>query len=284
MAHTRLVIVDNDPERSAEPVVSCVQDERLEYTSEPTPGISAARNRILDLAGNAELLAFIDDDETPGPGWLRSLVQTWRSTGADGVAGPVVSVPTGPLHPWVEAGEFFDRTHWEGVPTGTQIARAATNNLLLDLRTIHRLGLRFDPRFGLSGGEDSVFTGTLVNGGGRLVWCAESVVFDHLPSERLTPQYALERTYGLAHSSSRAELALADSLSRRTALRVRLVFSAATRLALGEAQFVRGVVWGRLGDRALGRRMVARGRGEFSAVLGRTSRPYARGDATSRAR
>ncbi|WP_425454326.1 glycosyltransferase family 2 protein [Luteococcus japonicus] len=53
----------------------------VRYVNETAPGLAAVRNRALDEAGNANLLAFIDDDETPAAGWLQHLVRTWRATG-----------------------------------------------------------------------------------------------------------------------------------------------------------------------------------------------------------
>ncbi|QNL94994.1 glycosyltransferase family 2 protein [Aeromicrobium senzhongii] len=269
-----LVVVDNDPSGSAEPVVSRVMDARVTYARETTPGISAARNRILDLAAGADLLVFIDDDETPEPGWLRALIETWRSSGADAVSGPVVSVPDGALDPWVAAGGFFERSHRDMVPTGAALDRAATNNLLLHLPAVRRLSLRFDPRFGLSGGEDSLFTRSLVARGGRIVWCAEAVVLDRLPVDRLTRSYALSRTYGLAHSSTRVDLALQRGAAGRARGRMRAVVTGVARLAWGAAQGARGVLARGVEDRARGRRMMARGRGEIAAALGTVRRSY----------
>ena len=63
---------------------------------------------------------------------------------------------------------------------------AHSNNLLLDLRWSRRLGLRFDPRFGLTGGEDTMFTHDLVGRGGTIVWCDEAVVRESVPADRAT--------------------------------------------------------------------------------------------------
>ena len=80
------------------------------------------------------------------------------SSDAAAVVGPVQSEFTGELDPWIAAGAFFQRRR---LATGTPVEVAATNNLLLDLETVRRLDLRFDPRFGVSGAEDTYFTRTL---------------------------------------------------------------------------------------------------------------------------
>ena len=54
-----------------------------------------------------------------------------------------------------EASGAFERRRR---PSGTVVAGAPTNNLLLDLGRIRALGLEFDERFGLTGGEDTMFS------------------------------------------------------------------------------------------------------------------------------
>lgn len=271
-----LVIVDNDPEQSARPVVSGFTDARIRYVTQPTPGVSAARNAALDAAGDADLLVFIDDDERPHPGWLRHLLHTHESTGADLVSGPVVSVFDGALDPWVVAGGFYDREHRAGLATGTSISHAATNNLLVDLRCVRASGVRFDPRFGLTGGEDSLFTGTLVREGARAVWCADAVVDDILPAARMTPRYVVDRTVSLANAAARVQLALAVGPSQRVRARAVLGAKGVIRLVVGGLRHGGGRLLRSVRHEARGARAMARGRGELMAVIGHAQVPYAR--------
>lgn len=271
-----LLVVDNDPQGSARRVTEACEDPRLRVVDEPTPGVAAARNAALDAAGDADVLVFIDDDERPCPGWLRALLRTRGATGADLVSGPVVSVFDGGLDPWVDAGGFYDREHREGLTTGAPITRAATNNLLLDLRTVRRSGIRFDGRFGLTGGEDSLFTGSLVRAGARAVWCADAVVHDLLPAARMTPEYVVDRTVSLANASARAELALTTDGLPRARRRVTIGAKAIVRWAVGALRSVLGAVSGSRVHGARGARSRARARGELLAVSGRAESPYAR--------
>ncbi|MGA7204619.1 MAG: glycosyltransferase family 2 protein, partial [Specibacter sp.] len=50
-----VLVVDNDPAGSAEAAVAEFGDAMLRYVREAEPGISAARNRALDEAADAEL-------------------------------------------------------------------------------------------------------------------------------------------------------------------------------------------------------------------------------------
>jgi hypothetical protein len=243
---------------------------------EPEPGISAARNRALCASADQDLLVFVDDDEIPDAGWLHSLWTTCRETGAAAVAGPVISRYAVEPDPWVVAGGFYDRAHRRGLRTGTVVATAATNNLLLDLRTVRRANLTFDPALGLSGGEDTHFTSALTAAGERIVWCAEAVVSDVVPAERLTRDYLLARSAGLANASARVALMLAPNGGRRAVLRVRTFASGLARGALGALQVARAAAQRDMTRDAQGRRSLARSRGELLAAFGKVLLPYAR--------
>ncbi|RII97113.1 glycosyltransferase, partial [Clavibacter nebraskensis] len=84
----RIVVVDNDPAGGAGMSVEDAAADSpvpIAYVHEPTPGISAARNRALDAAGDDDLLVFLDDDERPDPGWLAALARARQATGSAGV-------------------------------------------------------------------------------------------------------------------------------------------------------------------------------------------------------
>lgn len=273
---TRVVVVDNDPEASAHEIVRASGLDAVTYVVEPAPGISAARNRALAETANDDVLVFIDDDETPHPGWLTALVTAAQQYGAGAVAGPVVSRFAAEPDPFVTAGGFFERAHRRGLETGTRISRAATNNLLLDLRQIGPLGLRFDERFGFSGGEDSLFTGQLDRAGVPMVWATEAVVTDHVPADRLTRGYVLHRTAALASSGVHSELALLDSTRGRGRLRLRTGVRETARLLLALPVVLRGALTRDLERQARGRRSMARALGAFRGLSGRWPAPYAR--------
>ena len=192
MGHqVRLQVVDNDPDSGARSVVEGLElGVETRYAHEPRPGLSAARNRLLTEAGEARLLACIDDDEQPGEGWLASLLQTWRESGAQAVTGPVRSEPEGEVDPWTEGTALFARPSH---PTGSERPGLATNNLLLDLDFVREHGLRFDDRFGLTGGEDSRFGQALRTAGGRIVWCDEAEVSETVPAARLERRWINDR-------------------------------------------------------------------------------------------
>ena len=63
-------MVDNDPAGSAREGCGGGGRSQVRYALESVPGISSARNRVLDEAHDADVLVFLDDDETRIPtGW-----------------------------------------------------------------------------------------------------------------------------------------------------------------------------------------------------------------------
>lgn len=269
-ARGEVLVVDNDPAAGAR---AQVEGSGARYAHEATPGIAAARNRALDEAAGADLLVFIDDDERPTEGWLPALLDTYLADRPAAVVGPVVSSFTGVLDPWLVAGGFFERRRY---PTGTRVPVAATNNLLLDLAQVRALGLRFDLRFGLTGGSDNLFTTALTRAGGRLVWCDEAVVLDAVPAERSTRAWVLRRAYRMGNGSSAVLVVLAGSPARRLARRAQLVGLGLSRVALGLGRQGVGLALGSLGQRAAGARNCARGAGLVTGALGSVYAEYAR--------
>ncbi len=272
-----ILIIDNDPYGSAQAVVASRMEAPVRYVLESTPGISAARNRALDASPSSRLLAFIDDDERPEDGWLHHLLTVWQQTAEPtAVSGRVIAEYQGELDPWIHAGRFFIRRR---LPTGTWLDVAAAGNLLIDLRAIREMGLRFADDLGLSGGEDTLFTRQIVAAGGRMVWCDESAVVDQVPADRMTRQWVLARAWSHGNSSSLVALRLAMTPMQRLKARVRGVIGGAARVVGGSLQGAVGGITGSLRDRARGRRAVYRGAGMVWGALGFIYHEYARGSA-----
>jgi glycosyltransferase involved in cell wall biosynthesis len=272
LAEAEILVVDNDPCGSAEPVVRA-SGLPVRYVVEHQPGIAWARNRALDEASGSSVLVFIDDDELPHDGWLDNLVATYAQLRPAGVVGRVVPEFEVPLDPWLRAG-FFRRP---SMPTGTPVDVAATNNLLLDLHQVRAAGVRFDPEFGLTGGEDTLFTRSLRNAGGLLVWCQEAAVSEVVSAERATRGWMRRRVVRIGNSETRVRLALAPSGPRRFLVRLVMAASGGARIGGGAAREVRGVLASSIKDRALGRRTVWRGWGMLVGSLGSVVGEYGRG-------
>jgi cellulose synthase/poly-beta-1,6-N-acetylglucosamine synthase-like glycosyltransferase len=74
--------------------------------NEGEPGLSAARNLGIRYAGGT-ILAFIDDDALPSPGWAGEIARTFTDESIAGVTGPALSLWEGR-----PAGWFPDEFDW----------------------------------------------------------------------------------------------------------------------------------------------------------------------------
>lgn len=273
----RLVVVDNDPEGGAADAVwafgASLDDLSVRYENEILPGISAARNRALDSASDCELLVFIDDDERPSPNWLPLLLGTYERFGSAAVVGPVISEYEVEPDSWIQAGGFFRRRR---LATGTTVEVAATNNLLLDLRLVREHGLSFDNDFGLTGGDDTMFTRQLRKTGGSILWCDEAIVFDIVPRQRITRRWVVLRALSSGNSWSLTSLKLCTTALERFGWRLRLTGQGAVRVVGGCGRIVLGLVGRNETHRARGTRTAARGLGMLLGAWGSAYTEYRR--------
>jgi succinoglycan biosynthesis protein ExoM len=234
-----ILVIDNDPAATGADTVGQWAGNGVRYVHEPRPGISVARNRALAEAADGAALVFIDDDELPFPGWLARLVAVWREWDCAAVAGPVSSRLLAPASPWVLGTGVFDRRRR---PTGALVSGAGAGNLLLDMRQIQQLGLTFDDRLGLVGGEDTLFTHQLVHRGGQLRWCDEAEAVESVPADRITRRWVVRRCFRSAGSWSRAEVSLARGPVRRGGTRAAILAKAAVRMTLASVALAAGFV------------------------------------------
>lgn len=288
-----VLIVDNDPQAGARAVVEAARaalageqpeaseptgradtatadaTSRLVYVHEPEPGIVAGRNRALSQARGSDVLVFIDDDEIPSPGWLKALVSTWRDQGCAAVTGPTPPTFEVDPSPWVTASGAFDS--WEAAD-GAQVRSADTGNLLLDLAVVEGLGLRFDPRYGLTGGEDSLFTRQLTRAGGVIRFAAGAVVTKRVPAARARRTWVLERSLRSGSSWARVRIDTAGpadggASGRLARLRLRLGYGA-KGLAKAGVDGVRAGVARIRGDVPAQARYEVSSRGGLGMVVG----------------
>ncbi|EHR70149.1 glycosyl transferase [Burkholderiales bacterium JOSHI_001] len=188
----RAIVVDNDPAESGRAVVERFASDRLQvvYFTQQVKNISLTRNVALDHA-EADWLALVDDDEFVPRHWLSTLLACQRRFEADAVFGPVGGLLPADAPAWIRSGGFFDP---QVRSTGSVLPFGACNNALLSKRLL-RNGIRFDPRFGLTGGEDTHFFHRLSSQGARLIWCQEAQVSEHLPAARLSLGWILRRQF-----------------------------------------------------------------------------------------
>ena len=208
-----VVVVDNDPAATARGTVSDAQVALhwpLSYEVEVQQGISFARNRAVRtaLSWKADLVAFLDDDETVSPGWLDQLLRVRQQYDADVVAGPVVPSYEAGVADWVVAGRFFERPRHS---TGTPVKCAITANCLIAARLLSDSAEPFHPAFAIGGGGDTHFFRQVHAKGASIFWADGAVVYERVPASRATVGWLLARAY-----RGGASFALSERLIHRT--------------------------------------------------------------------
>jgi len=152
---------------------------KVRYVREEVPGSSAARNRALREAKH-EFVAFTDDDATPDPNWLRSLLRNFRDPRVMCVTGLVM-----PLELETEAQEWFEcysphgrgfkRRIFDGAHCNPLIVYPVGVSASMALRksSIDCIGL-FDEALGAGtpavGGEDYELFARILRSGYRIVY------------------------------------------------------------------------------------------------------------------
>lgn len=188
-----VIVVDNDADASAQPVVEAARLEGMEvkYTIEPARGIARARNRSLELAAG-EYIAFIDDDEEAAPRWLLELWGEVVRSGVEGGIGPVLPTFSTGAPGWLVEGGFFERGR---LPTGTLLKPEHTRmgNALVARRPLIALPGPFDERYNFTGGEDGDVFARLIGAGCRFVAVDSAIVLEYLTPTRTTMRWLLKR-------------------------------------------------------------------------------------------
>ncbi|MGE0081399.1 MAG: glycosyltransferase family 2 protein [Thiohalomonadaceae bacterium] len=82
-----LLVVDNAPRSTL--TRELAGKHGCSYACEPRPGVRFARNRALAVAQN-EVVAFIDDDCRPEPGWLQAVRRQFARPGVGCCTGPLL--------------------------------------------------------------------------------------------------------------------------------------------------------------------------------------------------
>lgn len=254
-----VIVVDNDVNRSAEPVILEARQKGLavQYHVEPVRSIALARTcSVRSAQGN--WIAFVDDDEVADPLWLLEL---WRQTEAgavDAVFG-VVEPRFEPGAPaWIcSAYPSKDRVtgekvpHWEGTTANALVRRSA----------MLALGDLFSAEYGLTGCEDSELFRRMAERGSYFVGAHAAITRETIPAHRTTVRYLLRwwLTAGAAtdriYFSNVSAWQLKGSLLKRLWVTCAYIFTGAgcfvfsRRFGLRcllKAAFESGLIWSRL--------------------------------------
>lgn len=225
-----VVVVDNSDGQDAAPVISAAAKRArggaapfvIRCVGAHPANISVARNAALE-ASNAPWLAFLDDDQHIARDWFVEARRAIRETSADALFGAIAPQFEDGAQPTHAAHNLFTRNlkAIEGSalyafgPHKTLGAALATGNTLFR-RSTALAHWRFDPAFGLAGGEDFDLFCRLQSAGRRFAWRPSLRAFELVPAARCKPSYLRRRFYagGQVYAAAIAGLSPMPQLAR----------------------------------------------------------------------
>jgi len=160
---------------------------------EPKLGIPIARNHGLRAAKSADAthIIFIDDDERVDELWLRELWSAYLQYSEDTVIlGTVISTFESSKNQHLHS--LFQRKIRK---TGEGLTTAATNNVLIQIDTLNQHNLQFDESRPLAGGTDSKLFRNAHLLGIPIFYCAEAIVYEDIPAERVNMRWISRRNF-----------------------------------------------------------------------------------------
>lgn len=189
-----IAVVDNDAGASAAQVLESYAAGgrfKLSSVNQPKRGLSSARNSAMQLAfaSQAELFAFLDDDEVPSSRWLQSLLDCFNEPGSTIVVGPVEPRFEVPPPRWIVAGDFFHH----GCTSADVEHTGYTGNVMMRTAAIAASGVRFDETLNFIGGEDVVFFRALRARGYHIQCAPHALAYESIPRGRASLKWMMRR-------------------------------------------------------------------------------------------
>ncbi|MGE0822322.1 MAG: glycosyltransferase family 2 protein [Candidatus Binatia bacterium] len=214
-----IIVVDNDPEGSAEEIVHKYSDTKqmtFRYFQQPVKNISLTRNVAVMNAGGRYIL-FVDDDEVTCRDWVLRLLTALRKYNADGVFGPVVPRFDDKAPEWIKKRISLFINTMPAVSTGTEAQATWSGNCLISSALLQQVEGPFNPDYGITGGEDTELFDRLKRNGARFIYCSEAPVFEYWPPERSQGLYLMKRSLKGTNAYTRRTIA---NSNRKTLMRV----------------------------------------------------------------
>jgi glycosyltransferase involved in cell wall biosynthesis len=208
-----ILVVDNNSTDETRKVVG--EFERrypglIRYCFEPRQGISYVRNAGVQSA-SGEIVAFLDDDETAGVGWLQNLTANLHGGEWAGAGGRILPVAAFPLPHWLSANNDFTAgplpSFDRGLDAGELREPPFGANMAFRREVFDKLG-GFRTDLGRSGqelfsNEDTEFGRRLMRAGLRLRYEPSAVTYHPVYESRLHKQYYLTWWFNKGRSDVR---------------------------------------------------------------------------------
>lgn len=192
--HLEVIVVDNSELKEGKSIVKKFQNDHkldIHYFVQSVKNISLTRNKAVKEA-SGDLILFIDDDGIPVETWIYDMVNCLIKYKADGVFGTVLPYFDDNVPTWTKSSPFFKRLIQS---SGEDSIFFRTGNCLVKSHWLKREKGPFDPKFGLTGGEDSDLFERIKKSGAKLIFCKEAIVYDYVPTDRANLSWLIKRFY-----------------------------------------------------------------------------------------
>ena len=199
---TKIIIVDNSINYNSFKLVKKLKKSfkyKIIQLHEKKRGIVYARNKCLSKLKkiNPKFTCFFDDDCIVDRFWLKNVFKILKSTDAEIVTGPQISIKKSSLNSsnFINYSQFFEKKYRENI---NRVDWAASNNVFLIYNIIKKHKLVFDKnlnKFGI--GEDQLFFLKLNNYGHKIYWSKTIKVFEDVHRHRLNLKWLIRRSYRL---------------------------------------------------------------------------------------
>jgi len=188
-----LIIINNSGQKHAEALSNILSTSSICDTctirqlDSPKNNIATGRNMVLDNC-QYQYIAFIDDDEIPTEQWLVELSKVMFEHNCAAVSGPVYAQYPEGTHKLLKSIELHNTVDKFD---GDDLRHTGTGNVLIDKQKIS--GLRFDEKYGRTGGSDTDFFLKLTDTYERILWAEKAAVAETIPVNRASFRYFLNR-------------------------------------------------------------------------------------------
>jgi glycosyltransferase involved in cell wall biosynthesis len=194
-----ILVVDNNSNDDTSQVVEELQrqyPERIRYFFEPKQGISHARNAGI-AESRAEILAFIDDDETAGDTWLQNLTANLHTGEWAGAGGRVLPPSSFSRPRWLSSQSPFTQGPLASFDPENEAGKLTEPpfgaNMAFRKEVFEKLG-GFRTDLGRSGSnllsnEDTEFGRRIFAAGMQLRYEPDALTYHPVEKARLQPKY-----------------------------------------------------------------------------------------------
>ena len=192
-----IIVVDNDIERTAEAITNelkTIHADRFTiiYHSYPKKGLSYVRNEIFRkaLECSPDYILCIDDDEYATTEWIIQLLLTITKNKCDIAMGPVI--------PEIEFPVSSAISYWFKSPrimNDQELNKFDSGNFIICTKFLVKNNLEFDPRFNLTGAEDSYFGVMALKMGAKIYRAGGAIAYETISENRASLNWLIKRFY-----------------------------------------------------------------------------------------